>query len=271
MNRLLALAIAFPLALCAAPAAAFVLSTTSTADLGALHFGSGDLVETDPLGIALHPADWFAGSANIDAVARWGNVWLVSTVDDETTLGGLTVRDGDLVALEPLTGNASIWFGEGLFAADEDLDAADLWPDGRLLLSTTTAAVLGGLGFAAGDLALYDPRTATAALYWRGADWFVGSENIDAVATLRTGELLVSTATDGTTKAGLSFRDGDVLRFDGSGLSLWWSEAHFAADEDIDALDAAIPAPGTLGLLALGLAAGAMRRLVLHRTIARSG
>lgn len=254
MHRLLALALTLALALAtiAPPTAAVVLSTTSTADLGAVHFTSGDLVETDPPAVVLHQADWFVGSVNIDAVTRLGNTWLVSTADTETTLSGLTVLDGDIVALNPDSGSASIWFNEGLFGTDEDLDALDLWPDGRVLLSTTTAAVLGGLTFAAGDLALYDPRTNLAALYWRAADWFLGSPNTDAVAHLANGDLLLSTTSDGTTTGGLSFLDGDILRFDGSALTLWWAESHFAADEDVDALDVAVPVPGTLALLLAG-------------------
>ena len=200
----------------------------------------------------MDPADWFSGSVNIDAAASWGRVWLVSTADTETTLGGLTVLDGDIVALDPRSGTASIWFHESMFAADEDIDALDLWPDGRVLLSTTSAAILGGLTFASGDLALYDPRTDVAALYWTAADWFVGSPNTDAVAHLANGDLLLSTTNDGITRAGLSFLDGDILRFDGSVLSLWWAEGHFAADEDIDALDVSMP--GTVALFGAGLA-----------------
>lgn len=250
MRRTIA-AFALLLVLAAVPAGAVVLSTTSTADLGALHFSSGHLVETDPPAVVLDPADWFSGSVNIDAAASWGRVWLVSTADTETTLGGLTVLDGDIVALDPRSGAASIWFRESMFVADEDIDALDLWPDGRVMLSTSSAAILGGLTFASGDLVLYDPRTDVAALYWRAADWFLASPNTDGAAHLANGDLLLSTTSDGTTRAGLSFLDGDILRFDGSGLSLWWAEGHFAANEDIDALD--VPAPGTVALLAAGL------------------
>ncbi len=56
------------------------------------------------------------------------------------------------------------------FGTDEDIDAVEIAPDGRVLLSTTSDATLGGLPFKSGDIVEYDRQTGVATIWFRGAD-----------------------------------------------------------------------------------------------------
>jgi WD40 repeat protein len=232
------------------------LSTTSAANLGGLAFTSGDLVNLDRHTIEFHAAAFFDAATNLDDVARLGDGWLFSTSTD-ASIGGVPYRDGDLILLRQ--GAASLWMPESVFGTDEDIDALEIAPDGRVLLSTTSAAALAGLHFTSGDVVAYDRTADTASLWFRGADWFDATENIDALALLPDGSMLFSTSTDASI-GGWAFRDGDVVRFDGSAFSLWLSEGIFSADEDIDALAYVVPEPGTGLLFSIGLAALARKR-----------
>jgi len=178
----------------------------------------------------------------------------------DSTIDGVPYLDGDLIAWDPATNAAGLFLSEALFGgSDEDIDAVHVLGDGSILLSTTSGAALGGLGFASGDVVRYDPGADTADMVFDGSDWFDASENINALSVMADGSLLISSSTDGTAGA-LAFLDGDVLRFDGEGLSLWLSEAAFGGtNEDVDALHvvpapAAVLSPGSSGLLLLGLA-----------------
>ena len=67
------------------------------------------------------------------------------------------------------------------------------------------------------------------------------AEDIDAVAVLGNGHVLISTEA-GDSLGGLAFLDGDVVEWDPVNLtaSLFFSEALFGADVDIDAFDGAL-------------------------------
>lgn len=257
--RTLLLPLALLLSVQAAEAA--MLSTTSSANLAGLTFGSGDVVDYDAgagtAALVFDDAALFDGSENVDAWSRYGAGWLLSTTTD-STIGGTAYLDGDLLYWDPISGAASLFMSEAVFGgSDEDIDAAHALEDGRLLLSTTSSANLGGVSFASGDAVLYDAGTGSASILFDGSDWFDATENLDALMQLQDGSLLMSTSTDGSAGA-FTFLDGDVFRFDAGSFSTWFSETEFGgSDEDVNAYHqveaAAVPVPASWLLLISGL------------------
>jgi len=115
------------------PDGTLVLSTRDLAVLGVppLAFGPGDLVAYDPATRAaaiLLPVSRFAEPENVDAVHLLPDGRIVLSVERETgaRLGGVTFRNGDLVAYDPVADVAVRIFSEDAFGADEDVDAVDL-------------------------------------------------------------------------------------------------------------------------------------------------
>jgi hypothetical protein len=179
------------------------------------------------LGLAL-----LAACALLPASA--GAVQMIVSTENGATLGGVTFRDGDLVAYDTVTGTASLYFSEDLFSANENVDSVFVRSDNKILLSTVGGATLGGLTFEDGDVVLYDPGTNTSTLFF-DEDLFSNDEDIDAFALLANGHYVLSTE-DGATLAGLVFRDGDLVEYDplSATASIFLSEDLFSANEDID-------------------------------------
>jgi hypothetical protein len=245
----------------AAQAAQIYLSTTNAASLAGLGFRDGDIVRYDTVtGVAtlFFDEDLFSANENIDAFHLRNNGNILLSTATGATLGGLTFRDGDVVEYDPVGGVATLFFSEDLFTNSANIDGFSLLTNGQLVLSTTTSETLGGLFFRNGDLVAYDPVSGTASLFL-DEDLFTADEDIDAVRVLGDGTILLSTA-NAATIGGLSFLDGDVIRYDRNTDTavLEFSESLFAANENLDGLFA--PEPGTGLLLALGLAGLARRR-----------
>lgn len=162
---------------------------------------------------------------------------IVLSTEDSATLGGVTFRDGDLVAYNQETGTATLFFSEDNFSNDEDVDAVGVLGNGHLILSTRGGATLGGLTFEDGDLAEYDRDTDTATLFF-DEDNFSGDEDVDAVAVLGNGHIVLSTTSQATV-GGLTLSDGDLAEYDpGTGTAaLLFDEDWFESGEDIDAID----------------------------------
>ena len=102
-----------------------------------------------------------------------------------------------------------------------------------VILSTESAATLGGLAFDDIDLAVYDPPGDSASLYFEGAPTTL-TIDIDALHILANDHILLSTK-DAATLGGLSFTDGDLVEYDpGTDTAvLYFDAAAFGADEDI--------------------------------------
>jgi hypothetical protein len=161
-----------------------LLSTKSGASLGGLTFLDGDLVEYDPAtdtAVLYFSESLFSSDTEVDAATVLPNGHLVLSTQGTETLGGLTFRDGDLAEYDPVSGFATLFFNENLFAASEDIDAFDVLPDGSIILSTTNAASLAGVAFTAGDLVQYFPSSNTASIFFSGSN-FTAIANIDATA-----------------------------------------------------------------------------------------
>jgi cysteine-rich repeat protein len=183
----------------------------------------------------------FANSENVDAVHVLPNGHIILSTAADATIAHppLTFHDGDLVEYDPVNDTATLFFSETHFAANADIDAVHVRPDGTIILSTDATATLGGLTFRDGDLALYNPTTDTATLLF-SEDAFGTDENIDAVAELLNGHLVLSVARPtGAILGGLAFRDGDLVEYNPATdtATLYFSEDNFDNDENIDAVD----------------------------------
>jgi len=148
----------------------------------------------------------------------------------------------------------------GLTTANEDIDAFAFLPDGSIVLSTVgTFAVPGPSGTAltgAGeDLLRFIPTSLGSttsgqwAIYFDGSDVGLGgsAENIDAVAVLSNGRLLISVVGNFTVPGGVSGQDEDLIAFQSTSLgpttagswSLYFDGSDVSltsADEDLDGL-----------------------------------
>ena len=166
-----------------------ILSTAGQATIGALTFQNDDLVDYDPVsGTAMVIFDGgsvfeIPGASNVDAVAVLSNGNLLISTDVTQSVNGSSFFDGDVFEYDPLTGNATPYFSEALFGADQNVDAFDVLDDGRIALSTALTASLGGLvNFDNGDLVLYDPVAGTATIWLPESVFASAPEDIDAVA-----------------------------------------------------------------------------------------
>lgn len=161
-------------------------------------------------------------------------VHITVSTDTGSTLGGLTLQDGDLAHYDTDTGVATLAFDEGAFPSSENIDGAHRFSNGNFLISTDTQATLGGLTFTSGDIALYDAAAGTASLFF-DEGLFSNSANIDALSLLPSGNLVLSTSA-GETLGGLTFRDGDLVEYDlANGVAtIFLSEDLFSGNENID-------------------------------------
>jgi hypothetical protein len=105
----------------------------------------------------------------------------------------------------------------------------------QIVLSTAGDATLGGLAFRDGDVVLYDDVALTATLLFN-EDAFGASENVDAFYLEAGGDILLSTVA-AATLGGLSFRDGDLVRYDrvNDVATLLFDEDLFSNDANVDA------------------------------------
>ncbi len=113
-----------------------------------------------------------------------------------------------------------------------------------VILSTDGTETLGGLAFEDGSLVKYYQPPGDYAEPFIDEGWFgfTGNEDIDAIAILDNGNIIISTETDAVL-GGLTFRDGDLVEIDfdfGARVvntaTLFFSEDKFEDNENIDAV-----------------------------------
>jgi Tfp pilus assembly protein PilX len=212
------------------------LSTSSAAKLGGLSFDDIDLAEYD---LASDSASLFFEGAlaflerDIDALHLLANGHIVLSTDNDSDLGGLSFRAGDLVDYDPATDTATLFFDGAAFSDVEDIRSVYITDKNHILLSTDSDAKLGGLSFTDNDLVDYDTDSDTATLFFDGSAVSLISD-IDAVHLLDNGHIVLSTA-DSASLGGLSFSDGDLVDYDpiSDTAALYFDEALFSNNEDI--------------------------------------
>jgi hypothetical protein len=241
----------------------FVLSTLTGATLGGVTFRDGDLVLYDDVANTaslVFSEDNFTSDENVDAVHMIANGHILLSTAVGAVLGGLTLRDGDVVEYDPVNDIATVFFNEDLFLSGGNIDAFAILDNGNLVLSTALDDTLAGLLFRDGDLIEYDPVGGTASLFLN-EDLFVSDEDIDGVHVLSDGTIILSTQ-DNASIGGLIFLDGDLVRYDSTSdtATLYFAEATFGTGENVDGVFVPIPEPGTSSLLAPGLLLLARRR-----------
>lgn len=166
---------------------------------------------------------------------------ILLTTDATETIGGITIRNGDIAKYDTMTDTATLAFNEDLFTANETIDAFQMLTDGTFLISTSSAATLGGVSFTPDDIVSYNPRNGFTEIVFNGDD-FAANENIDAFYRFDDGTWLISTVGNATL-GGLTFRDGDLALYNEMTniATLFFDEDVFAANEDIDGVYAITP------------------------------
>ena len=161
---------------------------------------------------------------------------IILSTDATETLGGLTFGDGDLAEYNPTTDTATLYFNEGSFAGDEEIDAVHVLSNGNIILSTAGGATLGGLTFGNGDLIEYNPTTDVGTLYFDESLFVGGDEDVDAVHILDNGNTILSTVT-ASTLGGLSYSEGDLIEYNPTTdvATLYFDGSLFDGSENIDA------------------------------------
>jgi hypothetical protein len=202
----------------AADGTTLVLSALDDATLAGVSFKDGDLVRYDPASasarIILNESEVFGADEDIDALHVRDDDRIVLSTDGDATIAGLSFADEDLVEYDPAAATATLIFdGSAYLAVDKDVDGAYVYDDGRIALSTRTAATLAGLTFDDDDIVEYDPSASSATLVFDGSAHFAANENIDALQMLDDGRYFLSTDSDATL-GGLTFGDADVVLYD---------------------------------------------------------
>jgi len=176
--------------------------------------------------------------AAIPSVARWGvslATWLlvalalgaaragadpvISFKDDalvphSINFGTLVVSAGSLLD----QGRGKIVLEEtNVFDFEEDIDAAHLRRDGKIVISTQTASMIDGTPFGDGDLILYDRDSGAATKFFDEGN-FADAANVDAFYLFEEGpnegKLLLSTAAVATLGGLVDFEPGDLVLYD---------------------------------------------------------
>lgn len=239
-----------------ANATTIILSTDDTETQGGQTFNKDDLIKYNPTtdtSTLYLDGGVFQGSTDIDAayVLDSGNI-ILSTFAN-ATLGGLGFVGSDLVEYNPTTDTATLFFDGDLFSQNENIDAAHIFDNGNIILSTVGSATLGGLSFSADDLIEYNPTTDTATLFFDGS-LFSGTENIDAAHVLSSGNIVLSTL-ESASLGGLSFTCGDLVEYNPTTdiATLYFDEDNFTGGANINAVYVTtLPEPATVALLGLG-------------------
>lgn len=236
-------------------------------ELGGVTFNDGDMVQTDFAGTAASiffaESNWTSdGDTDAFHILPNGN-YLFSSLFN-STIGGVTFDDADLIEYNPNTGVANTYFitAASFDAANEDISGVSTLANGNIVFSTNTDASIGGVGFTDGDLVEYDITTDTVSILIPEAQIFDdGDGDIYGIHADTDGTFLLSAVADEMV-SGTMFLDGDVFRYDPvtDTATLVFGESAFdGQNQDIDAIFL-IPAPGSVALLGLAGLAGVRRR-----------
>ncbi len=216
------------------PSVVLYFSLSSSATLGGVSIANEDIVAFDGTNFSLYfdGSDVGLGSAAIDALAVISPTEILLSFTSALSVPGVagTVDDSDIVKFTATSlgantaGTFTLYFDGsdvGLTTSDEDVDAIELLPDGRLLLSTTGSFTVPGVSGEDEDLVAFTPTSlgevtaGTWAMYFDGSDVGLSTssdEDVDAVAIDATGKIYLSTV-GAFSVSGVSGADEDVFVF----------------------------------------------------------
>lgn len=201
---------------------------TSTAFSGLPETADEDILYSDGTGWTVFFDGSDVGLAGTDlnafAVVDTGTI-LMSFMQPVTLAGVGKVDDSDIVQFNAVSlgnntaGTFTLYFDGsdvGLTKASEDIDALDLLPDGRLIVSTVGSyAVIGAQG-KGDDLLSFTPAglgattSGTWSLYFDGSDVGIKpATNVDGVDVAANGDIFLTTS-ENVSLAGLTIGDEDV-------------------------------------------------------------
>lgn len=212
-------------------------STTSSTSVGELSVADEDIIAFDGATFSLHfdGSDVGLSDARIDGFAFVSSTEiLISFASPESVPDIGSVDDSDIVKftatlLGPSTSGTFELHFDGsdvsLTRSREDIDAIEVLPDGRLLLSTEGSFSVAGLSGAEEDVFVFTPTSlgantaGTFAAYFDGSDVSMsnGDENIYGLAVDLTGNLYFSTKGDFSVP-GASGANEDVFVFTSTSL-----------------------------------------------------
>ncbi len=253
------------------PPPSWLLSLADNGSVGSLAFADEDTLAHDGTAFTMHVDGSDVGlggiGVDVDAVERLADGGLLLSFASPLTLGSLgSVDDSDVVrfdatSLGETTAGVFSWYLDGsdigLTTSSENLDALDVLPDGRVLISTNGSVSVPGVSGINEDLLALTPSqlgpttSGTWAMHFDGGD--VGltttGEDIDAVDVGSDGRIHISTTGDHSVGSPvMSGGDEDVLvcvpTALGSTTACTWEPTHsfsgvtagLAASNDVDAL-----------------------------------
>jgi hypothetical protein len=211
-------------------ASSFLASFASNGTVGGVAFADEDILRFDGAAWSLFfdGSDVGIGSADVFAFYPLDQDTILLGFTASVTAGGQTYAPTDIVRFDATSlgintaGTFSLYFNGidvGLDASSDNIDALEILPDGRLLISTTGNPTVPGLsGLADEDILAFAPLTLGAntsgawTWYFDGSDVGMGSssEDIDALDVDPNGLIYLSTTGDFSV-TGISGFDEDVF------------------------------------------------------------
>jgi hypothetical protein len=195
-----------------------VVSFTSTGTVGGLSFADEDILRFDGTAwtMVFDGSDVGLGGVDIFGFYMVENDTFLMSFDKTITINGLTVAPSDIVQFDATSlgsvtaGSFSMYFNGadvGLDTTAENIDALDILPDGRILISTTgNPSVPNGTGGtitgADEDILAFSPTTlgdvtsGSWSMYFDGSDVGLAdssNEDIDALDVTPNGDIYLST------------------------------------------------------------------------------
>jgi hypothetical protein len=215
------------------PPVLMYFSLESSATLGGVGVANEDIVAFDgaTFNVFFDGSDVGLSSAAIDAFSVVSPNQILLSFADSRSIAGIsgTVDDSDIVRFTATSlgattaGSFQMYFDAsdvGLSTSDEDVDAVELLPDGRLVISTLAAFSVTGVSGVGQDLLVFTPTSlgpttaGTWAMHFDGSDVALSSssEAVDAVAIDAAGRIYLSTG-GSFAVTGVSGADEDVFVF----------------------------------------------------------
>jgi len=207
------------------------LSLVNNATVGGVAVRDEDILDFNGTSFTLYfdGSDVGVGGVDLDAFYVVDGDTILMSFDNPVTIGVLgSVDDSDIVQFDASSlgtntgGSFGLYFdgsAVGLDTNGEDIDAIELLPDGRLLISTSGGASVLGASGADEDLLTFTPislgatTSGTWAIYFDGSDVGLSTsseEDVDGVSLAANSDIYLSTRGNFSV-TGVSGADEDVF------------------------------------------------------------